>query len=70
MVLDWDLQDAVIDEIETLRNADQVPMGKNDVETELLNNYHGRAQAREFSFESDEPATLAGGENRGLRPQE
>ena len=70
MVLDWTLQDAVVDEIETLRAADRVPTGNNDVETELLENFHGRAEAREFSFRSDEPATLAGGENRGPRPLE
>ena len=70
MVLDWELQDAVIDEITTLRDADRVPTGNNDVETELLENYYGRATARSFSFEADEPATMAGGENRGPRPLE
>jgi len=70
MVLDWDLQDAVVAEIETLRDADRVPVGNNDVETELVENFHGRATAREFSFGSDEPATMAGGENRGPRPLE
>lgn len=70
MTLDWNLQDAIIQEIETARAADRVPIGNNDVHTELLENYYGRARAREFSFESDEPTTLAGGENRGPRPLE
>lgn len=70
MVLDWSLQDAIIDELASVRSADRVPVGHNDVETELLENYYGRATARSFSFESDEPATLAGGEDRGPRPLE
>lgn len=70
MVLDWDLQDAVWDELSALRGADRVPMGQNRVETELLENFHGRATAREFTFEADEPATMAGGRNRGPRPLE
>lgn len=70
MVLDWDLQPAVWDEIETLRAADRVPMGDNDVAAELVSNFHGRATARDFTFESDEPATLAGGSNKGPRPLE
>lgn len=70
MVLDWELQDAVIDEIATLRDATRVSVGNNDVETELVENYHGRANARQFTFESDEPGTMAGGENRGPRPLE
>lgn len=70
MVLNWSLQDAVVEEIETLRTADRVPEGNNDVETELVEDLHGRATAREFSFRSDEPATQAGGRNRGPRPLE
>lgn len=70
MVLDWDLQPAVWDEMETLRSADRVPMGDNEVVTELISNFHGRAEARNFSFESDEPATMAGGSNKGPRPLE
>ena len=69
-VIDWELQEAVWDEISTLENADRVPVGKNDVEAELVENFHGRVRTREFSFESDEPATMAGGENRGPRPLE
>lgn len=70
MVVDWDLQEAVWDEIEQLRNADRVPVGNNEVETELIENFYGRAQARDFTFDSDEPASLAGGGNRGPRPLE
>jgi uncharacterized OsmC-like protein len=70
MVVNWDLQEAVWNEIETLRDADRVPVGNNDVSTELVESFHGRATAREFAFESDEPATMAGGENRGPRPLE
>ena len=70
MVLDWSLQDAIIGELEAVRAADRVPVGHNDVETELLENYYARAKARSFTFESDEPATLAGGEDRGPRPLE
>jgi uncharacterized OsmC-like protein len=70
MVLDWDLQPDVWDELETLRDAERVPVGENDVRAELLENFHSRARAREFSFEADEPATMAGGENRGPRPLE
>jgi uncharacterized OsmC-like protein len=70
MVLDWDLQPAVWDEIETLRAADRVPMGDNEVTAELVSNFHGRASARNFTFESDEPPSLAGGSNQGPRPLE
>jgi uncharacterized OsmC-like protein len=70
MTLDWDLQPAVWDELETIRDADRVPMGKNEVSTDLLENFYGRAGARDFSFEADEPASLAGGQNRGPRPLE
>lgn len=70
MVLDWDLQPAVWEEIETLRSTDHIPMGDNDVMTELVSNFYGRARARDFSFESDEPASLAGGSNQGPRPLE
>lgn len=70
MVLDWDLQDAVIDEITTLQEADRVPVGNNDVRTALVENFHGEAAARDFSFVSDEPATMAGGQDRGPRPLE
>lgn len=70
MVVDWDLQEAVWDEIETLRGADRVPVGENAVTAELVENFHGRAEARTFDFESDEPATMAGGRDRGPRPLE
>jgi uncharacterized OsmC-like protein len=70
MVINWDLQEAVWHEIETLRDADRVPVGNNDVETELIQNYYAQVQARDHGFESDEPATLAGGKDRGPRPLE
>ncbi|MEY7850063.1 OsmC-related (seleno)protein [Natrarchaeobius sp. A-rgal3] len=70
MTIDWDLQEAVWDEFETLEGADRVPVGQNEVEAELVENFHGRVEARKFTFESDEPATMAGGENRGPRPLE
>lgn len=70
MTLDWTLQNAVQNEIETLRSADRVPVGENRASAELLENYHNRATAREFAFESDEPASMAGGENHGPRPLE
>jgi uncharacterized OsmC-like protein len=70
MVLDWGLQEAVWEEYETLADADRVPNGENRVEIELVENYHGRGTARDFEFESDEPGTMAGGENRGPRPLE
>ncbi|MFB6073016.1 MAG: OsmC-related (seleno)protein [Halobacterium sp.] len=72
MTLDWELQDAVWEEFELLAGADDdsVPTGENRVETELVENYHGRGAAREFEFESDEPASMAGGEDRGPRPLE
>jgi len=72
VTLDWDLQEAVWEEFELLADADDdsVPIGENRVETELVENYHGRGSAREFSFESDEPASMAGGEDRGPRPLE
>ncbi|WP_232702248.1 OsmC-related (seleno)protein [Halobacterium wangiae] len=70
MPLDWDLQEAVWEEFELLAEADRVPTGENRVETELVENYHGRGTARDFEFESDEPASMAGGENRGPRPLE
>lgn len=72
MTLDWDLQEAVWKEYEALENAadDRVPVGENRVETELVQNYHGRGSAREFDFESDEPASMAGGQNMGPRPLE
>jgi uncharacterized OsmC-like protein len=70
MTLDWDLQDAVWEEFELLADADDVPVGENRVETELLENYHGRGEARDFAFESDEPASMAGGADRGPRPLE
>lgn len=69
-VIDWDLQGAVWNEFESLQEAEDVPLGQNKVRTELVENFHGRVNTREFSFESDEPATLAGGENRGPRPLE
>lgn len=70
MVVDWSLQEAIWDEIEHLRNADRVPLGNNDIETELIENFYAQATAREFTFESDEPASLAGGRNRAPRPLE
>lgn len=72
MTLDWNLQEAVWEEYEALANAedDRVPVGKNRVETELVQNYHGRGSARGFDFESDEPASMAGGQNMGPRPLE
>jgi uncharacterized OsmC-like protein len=70
MPLDWDLQDAVWEEYEMLADADRVPAGENRVETELVENYRGRGTARDFEFESDEPASMAGGENHGPRPLE
>ena len=69
-VIDWNLQEAVWNEFETLENADRVPLGQNEVRAELVENFHGRVSAREFVFASDEPATMAGGENRGPRPLE
>lgn len=70
MVVDWDLQEAIREEIETVRAADRVPVGENEVRTELVEDFHGEATARTFDFRSDEPASLAGGENRGPRPLE
>jgi uncharacterized OsmC-like protein len=70
MVVDWNLQEDVWNEIETLRGADRVPVGENEVTAELVENFHGRAEAREFDFASDEPGTMAGGQNRGPRPLE
>lgn len=70
MAIDWNLQEDVWNEIETLRGADRVPVGENEVDVDLVENFHGRASAREFSFVSDEPTTMAGGENRGPRPLE
>jgi uncharacterized OsmC-like protein len=72
MTLDWSLQEAVWAELETLAAADddRVPVGENRVETELVENYRGRGTAREFSFESDEPASMAGGGDAGPRPLE
>lgn len=68
MVIDWSLQEATWDELETLRNADRVPLGTNDVQTRLVENFHGEATARDFSFVSDEPGTMAEGQNRGPGP--
>ncbi|MDH5019919.1 OsmC family protein [Halobacterium rubrum] len=70
MTLDWDLQEAVWEEFELLGDADDVPVGENRVETELVQNYHGRGRARNFTFESDEPASMAGGGDEGPRPLE
>lgn len=72
MTLDWNLQEAVWEEYDTLATADEdrVPVGKNRVETELVHNFHGRGSARDFDFESDEPASMAGGRNKGPRPLE
>jgi uncharacterized OsmC-like protein len=70
MTLDWDLQDAVWEEFEMLSGADSVPVGENRVETDLVQNYHGRGQARDFTFESDEPGSMAGGGDEGPRPLE
>ncbi|MDY6764842.1 MAG: OsmC family protein [Halobacteria archaeon] len=70
MVIDWNLQEKIWNELETLRGADRVPMGKNKVETELIENLYARGKAREFSFEADEPKSVVGGQNRGPRPLE
>ncbi|MFB6269772.1 MAG: OsmC family protein, partial [Halobacterium sp.] len=70
MTLDWDLQEAVWEEFEMLSGADRLPVGENRVETELVENYHGRGQARDFTFESDEPGSMAGGGDEGPRPLE
>lgn len=70
MSLDMDLQEAVWEEFELLSNADKVPTSENAVETEIVENFHGRAQAREFEFDAGEPASVAGGENNGPRPLE
>lgn len=70
MVLDMALRDGVEREIERMRNAKRVKLADNRASTELVENLHGRATAREFTFDSDEPAHVTGGEDRGPRPLE
>lgn len=70
MVLDWDLQEELITEIDQIRSADRVKLSTNSVTSEIVDNLHGRGEARDFSFEYDEPESVAGGENRGPRPLE
>ena len=70
MTLDWGLQDAVQRQVRSVDRADRVKRSPNRVESEILENLHGEGRAREFSFVYDEPAHVAGGENRGPRPLE
>ena len=70
MVLDWDLQDDVQQEMRRIQNADRVKVFENEVETEVLDNLHGQATARDFSFEYDEPDYVAAGQGSAPRPLE
>lgn len=70
MVLDWDLQDDVQKQLRRIENADRLKPSSNDVETEILENLHGRGSARQFTFDYDEPEHVAGGADRGPRPLE
>lgn len=69
-ILDADLRSEVQREVERLRAADRVKLSPNEAHTEVLENFHARATAREFTFESDEPAWKVGGRDRGPRPLE
>jgi len=70
MVLDMAMRDGVEREIEQMRNAKRIKLADNRASTELVENLHGRATAREFTFDSDEPEYVTGGQNRGPRPLE
>jgi len=69
-ILDMDLHGAVQSEVEQMRTADRVPLSKNEARTAIVDNFYGRATAREFEFHADEPDYKVGGENRGPRPLE
>lgn len=69
-ILDPDLREAVRREVERLQRADRVKLSPNQAHTEVVENFHARATARSFAFESDEPDWKVGGEDRGPRPLE
>lgn len=69
-IIDPALRDDVRREVERMDGADRVKLSPNRAHTEVLENFHARATAREFTFESDEPAWKVGGEDRGPRPLE
>lgn len=70
MVLDPELQEDVQREMRSIQNADRVKVFENEVETEVLDDLHGRGSARNFTFEYDEPEYVAGGQGRAPRPLE
>lgn len=69
-ILDHDLREAVQAEVDRMRNADRVPKSPNEAETEVVENFYAKVRARDFTFESDEPARKVGGSDRGPRPLE
>ncbi|MDX1747750.1 MAG: hypothetical protein R3324_17590, partial [Halobacteriales archaeon] len=50
MELDLSLADEVNKEISRIQNADRVKVFENEVNTEVVENLHGKATAREFTF--------------------
>jgi len=70
MVLDMGLREDVKRELERMRSAKRIKLADNRASTELVENLYGRANARGFTFDSDEPEHVTGGENRGPRPLE
>lgn len=70
MVLDWELQDDVQRQVRQIENADRLKPNENDVTTQIVSNLRGSGQARDFTFEYDEPGHVAGGTNAAPRPLE
>lgn len=69
-MLDWDLRPQLEREVENIRTTDRVRTHPNSVQTEIIENVHGRAETRGFTFEYDEPRHVTGGQDRGPRPLE
>ena len=69
-IADLNLQRDVLNEVDRMKNATCVPKSKDQVGTEVLENFHARADARGKTFEADEPEYKAGGRDAGPRPLE
>lgn len=69
-VIDMGLQEQIKSRKEMLEGAKRVKKAEVGVETETLRNYHARARAGEFTFDSDEPESKIGGTNRAPSPLE
>lgn len=67
-LVDTSLQERLQRRIEGLRDAREIKHGHPSVETETIRNYHARARADGFSFDTDEPVSKVGGTGTSPRP--